>query len=221
MLAGALAAWALRVEAPAPGGVVRGRELTEAARDPRILAALGFVTLPGLMFATLGVLGPLRLDELGATSATIGAVFVAAAALEAATSPVVGRLSDRFGRLVPMRAGLLAAVPLLAVVPHPETVVVTGLVIVALSPPIGASWAPSMALLADGTEARGVDPALGFALMNAAWGMGHVVGGAGGGALGDLVGDRATFALLAVLCLVVAVGTARVRVAAPAAAPAP
>jgi MFS family permease len=186
-----------------------------------VLAALGFVTLPGLLFATLGVLGPLRLDELGATSATIGAVFIAAAALEAATSPVVGRLSDRFGRLTPVRAGLLAAAPLLAIVPHPEALWATGLVIVALSPAIGASWAPSMALLADGTEARGIDPALGFALMNAAWGMGHVVGGAGGGALGDLLGDRATFALLAAVCLVAVLATARVRVAGPIAPGAP
>ncbi len=221
ILAGVLAAWALRVDAPAPGGVVRAHEVAGAARDRRVLAALGFVTLPGLLFATVGVLGPLRLDELGATSATIGAVFIAAAALEATTSPVVGRLSDRFGRLTPIRAGLLVAAPLLALVPHPEVLWVTGLLVVALSPTIGASWAPAMALLADGTEARGIDPALGFALMNAAWGMGHVLGAAGGGALGDLLGDRATFALLATVCLGMALGTARMRVAAPAAAPAP
>jgi len=221
VLAAALAAWALRVPAP-PGasGFVRAQELVDGVRDRRVVAALGFVTLPGLLFATLGVLGPLRLDELGATSVTIGAVFVAAAALEAATSPVVGRLSDRFGRLAPMRAGLLAAVPLLALLPHPDALWLVGAVVIALSPAIGASWAPSMALLADGTEARGLDPALGFALMNVAWGLGHVVGGAGGGALGDLLGDRATFALLAAVCLAVAVGTARVRVAAPVPEPA-
>ena len=51
-----------------------------------------------------------------------------------------------------------------------------------------------MALLADGIEARGVNVAMGFSLMNAAWGIGHVMGGAGGGALADAAGDVTAFA---------------------------
>jgi predicted MFS family arabinose efflux permease len=136
---------------------------------------------------------------------------VLASALEAATSPVVGRISDRLGRLVPIRIGLLLAAPLLLAVPHPETVVVVALLIVLLAPAIGASWAPAMAMLADGTEARGVNVALGFSLMNAAWGIGHVIGGAGGGALGDVLGDGAAFAILASVSLAVALVLMRAR----------
>jgi predicted MFS family arabinose efflux permease len=40
--------------------------------------------------------------------------------------------------------------------------------------------------------------------MNAAWGIGHVLGGAGGGALADSLGDVTAFAVLSALCLAVA-----------------
>jgi hypothetical protein len=107
--------------------------------------------------------------------------------------------------------GLLCAAPVLVALPHPHVAwMVAGLVIL-VAPAIGALWAPAMAMLADGIEARGVNVAVGFSLMNAAWGIGHVIGGAGGGALGDAAGDAAAFALLAVLCLAVAVALTRVR----------
>ena len=48
------------------------------------------ITVPGLLFGTLSVLGPLRLDELGAGAAAIGAVWLIAAGLEAIVSPSPG-----------------------------------------------------------------------------------------------------------------------------------
>jgi Na+/melibiose symporter-like transporter len=43
------------------------------------------------------VLGRCGLDDLGATTAGVAAVFLIAAGFEAITSPLVGRLSDRRG----------------------------------------------------------------------------------------------------------------------------
>jgi MFS family permease len=219
VLAGALALWALRFDPPPPAAITgdeRARLLL-AARDRPVIAAMLFVTAPGVLFGTIGVLGPLRLDELGASAAAVGAVFLAAAALEAITSPIVGSLSDRFGRLAPMRVGLLAAVPVLLLLPVPGSALLVAVLVVAAAPAIGTCWAPSMALLADGTDARGIDPALGFSLMNAAWGLGHVAGGAGGGALGELAGDAVAYTLLAAGCLALAWWAQPARVAAPAA----
>ena len=161
---------------------------------------MALTALPGVLFAAIGVLGPLRLDELGAGSLAIGATFIAASTLEAISSPIVGRASDRLGRLVPIRVGLLCATPLLLLLPHPDTAWIVAGLIVLVAPAIGASWAPAMALLADGIEARGVNVAMGFSLVNAAWGLGHVTGGAGGGALADAAGDVTAFAVLAGLC---------------------
>ena len=64
-------------------------------------------TLPGVLFGTVAVLGPLRMDELGAGAAAIAAAFLAAAALEARRrARSIGRLSDRRGRLMPSMIGV-------------------------------------------------------------------------------------------------------------------
>jgi predicted MFS family arabinose efflux permease len=47
--------------------------------------------------------------------------------------------------------------------------------------------------------------------MNAAWGIGHVLGGAGGGSIADALGDVAAFAALAALCLAIALVLVRAR----------
>lgn len=211
LLAATLAALSLRVEVPDRVGTADVRSLARAARERRVVVGALLVALPGVLFAALGVLGPLRLDALGAGSVAIGATFVIMAALESLTAPLVGRVSDRRGRIVPIRAGFLAATPILLLIPLPDAAWLTAGLIILVAPAIGASWAPAMAMLTDGIESRGVSLALGFALMNAAWGIGNVAGGAGGGALGDALGDMATFALLAALCLGVAVALMRTR----------
>jgi predicted MFS family arabinose efflux permease len=211
LLAAGLAFLSLRLPAPGHSGSADTRSLARAARDGRVAGGMALVALPGVLFAAIGVLGPLRLDALGAGSVAIGATFVLASTLEALTSPVVGRVSDRLGRVVPVRIGLVLAAPLLLAIPHPEATWAVAVLIVLVAPAIGASWAPAMALLTDGIEARGVSLALGFSLTNAAWGIGHVLGGAGGGFLGDALGDIAAFAVLAVLCVTVAALLLRVR----------
>jgi predicted MFS family arabinose efflux permease len=199
-----LMAVSLRLPAPAHVGAVDARSVVRAARDGRVAGGMALTALPGVLFAAIGVLGPLRLDELGAGSLAIGVTFVVASAGEAVTTPLVGRLSDRLGRIAPIRIGLLLATPVLVLIPHPETAWLVALLIILAAPAIGASWAPAMAMLADGIEARGVHVAMGFSLVNAAWGIGHVLGGAGGGALGDALGDGAAFAAIAAICLAVA-----------------
>ena len=67
------------------------------------------IAVPGLVFGTIGVLAPLRLDDLGVGAAAIGAAWIAAALLETGVSPIVGRISDRRGRLFPCLIGLASA----------------------------------------------------------------------------------------------------------------
>ena len=62
------------------GGARRSRSRSRCscarARDRRILLAIWLVVLPALLFGTLGVLGPLRLDELGFGAVAIGAIWL-------------------------------------------------------------------------------------------------------------------------------------------------
>ena len=104
-----LAGWALRTPPAEPEGTSSPRELLAAVRDGRVAAGMWLIAMPGLLFGTIGVLAPLRLDDLGAGAALIGAAWLGAAALESGVSPIVGRVSDRRGRLFPCLVGLAAA----------------------------------------------------------------------------------------------------------------
>ena len=102
---------------PLGDGSLRG--LSARSRDPRSAPASLLITVPGLLFGTLSVLGPLRLDELGAGAAAIGATWLLAAGLEAIVSPLAGRFSDRRGRLAPMLGGLVGGAVTFALLPWP------------------------------------------------------------------------------------------------------
>ena len=181
----------LAADAPAPGGLLR------ALREPRVLAGAWLTTLAALFFGTVSVLGPLRLDDLGATAAGVAAVFLVAAAVEAVTSPVVGRLSDRRGRLLPLRIGMAGVLVSCFAFPVPDAAwLLAGVVIVAAAL-AGMAWAPAMALISDGADHAGLAQALAFGLVNLAWAGGQVGGSAGGARLADATSDTVPFLVLA------------------------
>jgi MFS family permease len=206
-----LLVWALRTPAHAPGPPPTLRFVLAAPGEPRIAVAMWLIVMVGLMFGTLDVLAPLRLDELGATAAVIGATFLVAAALEAGESPFIGRLSDRRGRVLPAFVGLAAAGVMVALLPWPgETWLLIAAVLVA-APSIGILWTPSMAMLSDGAEARGLEQGYAVALTNLAWSTGQTLGSAGGARLGEAYGDALPYLTLAGLCLLTLVLLTRPR----------
>jgi predicted MFS family arabinose efflux permease len=210
-----LGAWALRLppadaEPPRRGAVVR------ALREPQVLGALWLMTIPALVFGVVGVLAPLALDEAGWSAAAIAVAWVASAAIEMVIAPLIGRVSDRRGRLLPLRVSLAGAVAVLiafAVADRPAAVVP---VLILSGVTFGAFWAPAMALLSDAAERIGLAQGLAFGLMNAAWGAGNAVGPSLGGALADAGGDALPFSLAALLCagtlLFLLLGTRDLRV---------
>jgi MFS family permease len=196
VIAAALIVWSLRLPAvAAEGGTLR--DLAGATRDGRFRAGMWLVTLPGLMFGTLVVLLPLRFDELGETSAAIGAIFLVAAGLEAIVSPVIGRLSDRHGRLGPASFGVGASAVLMTLVPWPDSTALLVALTLLMWPALGVLWAPAMAMLADAAEHRGVAQGLAFSMINLAWAIGQTSGSAGGSRLAELGGDALPCLLLA------------------------
>jgi MFS family permease len=193
-----LMAWAVRV----PPAARSGEGISGLARGGTGLwAAVGLFGLPAAFAGAINVLLPLRLDVLGAGAVLIGAIFLVAAVVEGAMTPLVGRLSDRRGRLAPIAVGLGASAVIGALLP---VISELGLLLagtVAIVAALAMFWAPASALLSDEAEAIGLDQGVAGALMNLAWAGGQVIGGSLGGAFADAAGDGAAYAVLVVACL--------------------
>jgi MFS family permease len=198
-LAIVLGAWALRLP-PAHAEPPRRGAVGRALREPQVLGALWLMTIPALVFGVVGVLAPLALDEAGWSAAAIAVAWIVSAAIEMVIAPLIGRVSDRRGRLLPLRISLAGAVTVLvafSIADRPAAVVP---VLILSGVTFGAFWAPAMALLADAAERIGLAQGLAFGLMNAAWGAGNAIGPSVGGALADAGGDALPYALAALLC---------------------
>jgi MFS family permease len=202
----ALAVWAWSIPGvppePSPGVPAMLRALTR--RD--VLSGFWLFSLPAVFAGALEVLVPLRFDDLGASGAAIGAAFLVAAGFEAIVSAAAGRLSDRLGRLAPIRVGLAGAVVMAVLLPLPDTVVLLGAALVLVVCALGSFWAPAMALLSDASERAGLDQALAFSIANLAWALGHVLGGGAGGALADATSDALVYGLLGAACALTLLG---------------
>jgi MFS family permease len=198
----ALMVWASRMAAAETVGATSFKVLINSLADRRVAAGMWLTTLPSLLFGTVAVLGPLRLDELGAGTAAIAAAFLAGAALEALAAPVMGRLADRRGRLIPSVIGVTAGGLAMLAVPWPSSAWLLAVVIIVACPAIGILYTPAMATLSDGAEAFGVAQGFAFALVNLAWGLGQAVGDAGSARLAEAAGDRVPYLLLAAACAV-------------------
>jgi MFS family permease len=196
--AGALATPAVSPQTPQPI-----RMLFEAiTRDRRIQTGVWLCLLPALCFGTLSVLAPLRLSDLGWGAAAVGAVYLVSAGLEAAWAPMLGRISDRQGRLRPLLAALAAAAVVAALLPWPRNAWLLAVVIVAAGFAFGSFWTPAMSLVTDAAETRGLDYGYAFALVNIAWAPGQAGGAALGGALASATSDALPYLGLATTCLV-------------------
>ena len=184
VFAGALALWAVRLP-PAPADPQPLAVAFRALRDRGILIGLWLITLPALLFGVLSVLMPLALSDIGFGAIAIGAVWLVTAAIEAALNPVLGRISDRRGPLVPVQVALVACIAvslLLAVLSGPVALVALTLV---AGVAYGAFYTPGLSVLSHTAEHIGLAQGLVFGLMNLAWAIGNSVGPLAGGALAD------------------------------------
>lgn len=188
----------LRVAAPAPVPSIVGG-LGRAARSTAVRFGMLLILVPGLLFGAIEVLVPLELDDLGAGSGAIAAVFLLAAGLEAIVAPLAGRVSDRRGRFGPSAAGLAATVVAAIVISLPSSALMLGIVVIVAAPWIGILWSPAMAMLSDGAESSGVDQGLAFGIVNLGWGLGHTAGAIMVPAIADASNNDAAYGLLAVV----------------------
>lgn len=193
-----VALWSTFVPAPKPLGT-RIREVLGRGRGP-LWFAVWLVTLPALLAGCLEVVLPLELDEFGASALAIGAIFTGSAIVEAAVGPFIGRISDRRGRLFPLRIGLIATTFLVLALGLANSVptVAVGLTLVFLA--LQLFWTPGMALVADICDHLGLDQGITGALTNLAWAGGAAIGSLAAGGLAEVAGRGYTYGLLVLVC---------------------
>jgi MFS transporter, DHA1 family, multidrug resistance protein len=205
-----LAAWA-SASADAPRERPEAGAVGRAFADRRFVGGLWLNLLPALLFGLLDVLAPLRLDTGGLGPLAIGAVFVGAGLFETALNPLIGRFSDRHGRLLPTRLALGASAVVatgLAFAERPSVVIV---LVCAAAVAFGGFYTPGMALVSDRAEYAGLAQGLGFGIMNSAWAVGNLIGPSVGGALADATRDAVPYLTAGLLCLLTLALTATVR----------
>jgi MFS family permease len=186
-----------------PGAVRR------ALHDRAFVGGLWLNTLPALFLGAFAVLVPLHLDTVGYGALAIAAVFVTAGLVEVAINPVVGRVSDRRGRLFPIRVSLAASVVVAAALALASEPLVVAALVVAASITFGGFYTPGMALVADRAEVAGLSQGIGFGVMNSAWAAGALLGPLLGGALANAFGDAVPYVLSGVLCGLTLVAVSR------------
>ena len=194
---------------PARGEASSRGSLVRALADRAFVAGLWLNALPAFLFGVLDVLAPLALDARDYGAIAIGAVFLAAGLAEVGLNPVLGRVSDRRGRLLPIQAALGVSVvvaALLAIATAP--LVIAGLA-VAAAVSFGGFYTPGMALVSDRAELAGLSQGLAFGLTNSAWALGALLGPSLGGALADWGGDATPYVLCSALCAATLIAIAR------------
>jgi MFS family permease len=122
-----------------------------------------------------------------------------AAGVEAVVTRALGRVSDRAGRIMPIKAGLAGSAVAALLLPLPDTVIPLALAVIAGVVALAFFWAPAMAMLSDAAEATGLDQGFAFALTNLAWAGGQVLGGSGSGAIAEVGSDAIPFLVVAAL----------------------
>ena len=192
---------AFAVPAPVPAKPQGLRAVWIALHDSQLATGIWLITLSGFAFGVIYVLGPLRLNHLGATGSVIAATFLCGAALESALSPLAGRLSDRFGAARPVVAALAIGAVFAVVVSLPDSVIWLSVVLVAGMPFFGALYAPANALVSHGAHARGLNHGIAFALTNLTWAAGQAVAASVSGALAEATSDFVPYILVAVVCM--------------------
>jgi MFS family permease len=202
-----LAVWALRLEDATPSERPSPATLARAFHNRQFAGGLALMALASLLFGILSVLGPLHLSRASWGAAAIGAVWLVAAAFETAQAPLVGRLMDRRGALLPVRISLVVGtVASLGLAVGARPLLYVPFVALA-SMAYGVLFTPAFALIADGAERVALAQGMAFGFMNAAWAVGAFTGPAVGGAIANATGDWIPFLLAAATCAAALVAT--------------
>jgi MFS family permease len=211
LVAGVTAALALAIlpVTRPPAEIARPGAMRAALLDAAYLAGMWLNFLVELLFATLVLLVPLALHDNGFSPLQTGAVFLVSGLVEVALNPFVGRASDRFGRLLPLRLSLTASAFACLGLSLADTSQAIVLLVLAASFGFGSMYSPAMALVADRAEAAGQPHGLGIGLMNTFWALGLLIAPPDAGAISEHQGAHVPYLIGGALTLATLLATTR------------
>jgi MFS family permease len=197
-----LAAIAARLPEPGPPEQQPIREVAATMVTRPVLIATAFVASPSLMFGTVEVLVPLRIDELGGGHVAIAGGFIAGAALEAGLAPIAGRYSDRVGRRIPFVLGIGICACAMVGIAAAQALgpILAALIIGSLG--AGICFAPALTTLSETADLSGLHQGFAAGLSNMAWAAGQTVGALAGGGVASVTGYAAPSLAVAALLLI-------------------
>jgi MFS transporter, DHA1 family, solute carrier family 18 (vesicular amine transporter), member 1/2 len=207
----ALALWALAetdVQAEPERRVSVRAAITAAFSESLILASVVMILAVSVIGGALQVLVPLHLSTEGVARSGIGAAYSVGAMFGAVAIIVSGRAGDRFGR-IPLAAGACAVLAVLSgllALPLGAGFVVA--VVIAVGPVQSILYAVGYPLSADGADRARLGHGIAIGIVNLTWGVGAVVGPVAGPGAAQVLGDRASYILLAMLAAVAAAAIA-------------
>ena len=196
-----LAAAASRLPEPGPPARQPLREVAATIASRPILIATAFVAVPSLMFGTVEVLVPLRIDDLGGGHLAIAAGFIVGAGLEAGLAPIAGRYSDRVGRRVPFVIGTgICAFSMVGIAAAQALEpVLAALILGSLG--AGICFAPALTTLSETADLSGLQQGFAAGLSNMAWAAGQTAGALAGGGIASATGYAVPSLAVAALLL--------------------
>jgi MFS transporter, DHA1 family, solute carrier family 18 (vesicular amine transporter), member 1/2 len=207
----ALALWALAetdVQAEPERRVSVRTAIAAAFSESLILASVVMILAVSVIGGALQVLVPLHLSAEGVARSGIGAAYSVGAMFGAVAIIASGRAGDRFGR-IPLAAGacaVLAVLTGLLALPLGAALVVA--VVIAVGPVQSILYAVGYPLSADGADRAQLGHGIAIGIVNLTWGVGAVVGPIAGPGAAQVLGDRASYILLAMLAAVAAAAIA-------------
>ncbi len=187
------------------------RDLARAAgSDPDLVTMLLLTVAASIVWLTSDLLVPLRLADGGFDAGQIGIIFTVGSVVFVVTSATTSRYADRLARprIVAVATGLLAVCTLVPAIFAGVPAAMVFLVGAALTTGVTIALTFPFGLLA--VERGAVTVAVMSALSNIVWASSGMLGPTVGGTFSEWAGDQWAFAVLTVICLVVAVVVARV-----------
>lgn len=166
-------------------------------RSGRVRLGLWITSLPAFGGGVIVVSGAYRLDEAGASALMIGIAYGGMAVMTAILEPIVGRVSDTWGRRPPLMVlMLLSAIAMSMLIPIHERVALVALIAIAGSV-FSVVDGPGFALVGDGVESLGGSDTTTTFLVNLSWGPSAALGAIIAGVCHDAVGAGLSFGVLA------------------------
>ena len=179
-----------------------GQEIAFVFRHPGILATSGIEAVQYFAYGCIETFLPVYLNEkLGYTAWEIGILFTVQILTATFTKPIMGRLSDRYGRVPLISAGLILGGVTTATLILSSNYIVLGVLIAMFGLGLATVTASTSCLVADLSRAQGRGGALG--ILSSIMDIGHSTGPMVAGALITAYSYRTTFGIVGAALVVI------------------